>query len=208
MLVTWASLLSYSKWSPSPMNPASRTCSLGSGAFFSGCCRGRCQLSPWRQQPPLCYPFFEAAIRSPRCGHDDLSKEWISLFLFGEHPFVGPSVAFKTPSLTIQLLGIVHKASPLAVAASSLTSLYLVHSEFRLSTTSPLLGKGRLFIHYHCETLRVFLFFVFTGVTAEMQNLVHRRIYPFLLMVVVLMGILSFQVRQFKRLYEHIKNDK
>uniref|UniRef100_A0A8I3WIM0 RING-type E3 ubiquitin transferase n=1 Tax=Callithrix jacchus TaxID=9483 RepID=A0A8I3WIM0_CALJA len=46
------------------------------------------------------------------------------------------------------------------------------------------------------------------GVTAEMQNLVHRRIYPFLLMVVVLMAILSFQVRQFKRLYEHIKNDK
>uniref|UniRef100_F6T8F4 E3 ubiquitin-protein ligase MARCHF6 n=1 Tax=Xenopus tropicalis TaxID=8364 RepID=F6T8F4_XENTR len=46
------------------------------------------------------------------------------------------------------------------------------------------------------------------GVTAEMQNLVQRRIYPFLLMVVVLMGILSFQIRQFKRLYEHIKNDK
>lgn len=50
--------------------------------------------------------------------------------------------------------------------------------------------------------------FSFVGVTAEMQNLVQRRIYPFLLMVVVLMGILSFQVRQFKRLYEHIKNDK
>ncbi|XP_076840969.1 E3 ubiquitin-protein ligase MARCHF6 isoform X2 [Brachyhypopomus gauderio] len=46
------------------------------------------------------------------------------------------------------------------------------------------------------------------GVTSEMQNLVQRRIYPFLLMVVVLMGILSFQIRQFKRLYEHIKNDK
>ncbi|KAI5104082.1 E3 ubiquitin-protein ligase MARCH6 isoform X2 [Silurus meridionalis] len=46
------------------------------------------------------------------------------------------------------------------------------------------------------------------GVTLEMQNLVQRRIYPFLLMVVVLMGILSFQIRQFKRLYEHIKNDK
>ncbi|XP_067309738.1 E3 ubiquitin-protein ligase MARCH6 [Pseudorasbora parva] len=46
------------------------------------------------------------------------------------------------------------------------------------------------------------------GVTMEMQNLVQRRIYPFLLMVVVLMGILSFQIRQFKRLYEHIKNDK
>ncbi|XP_018121617.1 E3 ubiquitin-protein ligase MARCH6 isoform X2 [Xenopus laevis] len=46
------------------------------------------------------------------------------------------------------------------------------------------------------------------GVTAEMQNLVQRRIYPFLLMIVILMGILSFQIRQFKRLYEHIKNDK
>ncbi|KAL2097553.1 hypothetical protein ACEWY4_006760 [Coilia grayii] len=46
------------------------------------------------------------------------------------------------------------------------------------------------------------------GVTQEMENLVQRRIYPFLLMVVMLMGILSFQVRQFKRLYEHIKNDK
>ncbi|XP_048832439.1 E3 ubiquitin-protein ligase MARCHF6-like [Brienomyrus brachyistius] len=46
------------------------------------------------------------------------------------------------------------------------------------------------------------------GVTAEMQNLVQRRIYPFLLMVVMLIGILFFQIRQFKRLYEHIKNDK
>ncbi|XP_048411325.1 E3 ubiquitin-protein ligase MARCH6 isoform X2 [Stegostoma tigrinum] len=46
------------------------------------------------------------------------------------------------------------------------------------------------------------------GVTTEMQNLVQRRIYPLLLMVVILMGILSFQIRQFKRLYEHIKNDK
>ncbi|XP_063308004.1 E3 ubiquitin-protein ligase MARCHF6 isoform X1 [Pelobates fuscus] len=48
----------------------------------------------------------------------------------------------------------------------------------------------------------------YIGVTPEMQNLVQRRIYPFLLMVVILMGILSFQIRQFKRLYEHIKNDK
>ncbi|XP_041101883.1 E3 ubiquitin-protein ligase MARCHF6 isoform X3 [Polyodon spathula] len=46
------------------------------------------------------------------------------------------------------------------------------------------------------------------GVADEMQNLVQRRIYPFLLMVVMLIGILSFQIRQFKRLYEHIKNDK
>uniref|UniRef100_A0A3B5KLR8 E3 ubiquitin-protein ligase MARCHF6 n=1 Tax=Takifugu rubripes TaxID=31033 RepID=A0A3B5KLR8_TAKRU len=46
------------------------------------------------------------------------------------------------------------------------------------------------------------------GVTPEMEILMQRRIYPFLLMVVLLIGILSFQIRQFKRLYEHIKNDK
>lgn len=46
------------------------------------------------------------------------------------------------------------------------------------------------------------------GVQPEMQTLMERRIYPFLLMVVVLLAILSFQIRQFKRLYEHIKNDK
>ncbi|TMS08954.1 E3 ubiquitin-protein ligase MARCH6 [Larimichthys crocea] len=45
-------------------------------------------------------------------------------------------------------------------------------------------------------------------VTPEMEILMQRRIYPFLLMVVSLIGILSFQIRQFKRLYEHIKNDK
>ncbi|KAL0966110.1 hypothetical protein UPYG_G00291050 [Umbra pygmaea] len=48
----------------------------------------------------------------------------------------------------------------------------------------------------------------YPGVTMEMQVLVQRRIYPFLLMLVMLLGILSFQIRQFKRLYEHIKNDK
>ncbi|XP_029002896.1 E3 ubiquitin-protein ligase MARCHF6 [Betta splendens] len=46
------------------------------------------------------------------------------------------------------------------------------------------------------------------GVTPEMEILMQRRIYPFFLMVVSLIGILSFQIRQFKRLYEHIKNDK
>uniref|UniRef100_A0A671WTR3 E3 ubiquitin-protein ligase MARCHF6 n=1 Tax=Sparus aurata TaxID=8175 RepID=A0A671WTR3_SPAAU len=46
------------------------------------------------------------------------------------------------------------------------------------------------------------------GVQPEMQTLVERRIYPFLLMVVMLLAILTFQIRQFKRLYEHIKNDK
>lgn len=46
------------------------------------------------------------------------------------------------------------------------------------------------------------------AVQPEMQTLVERRIYPFLLMVVILLAILSFQICQFKRLYEHIKNDK
>uniref|UniRef100_A0AAQ6A944 E3 ubiquitin-protein ligase MARCHF6 n=1 Tax=Amphiprion ocellaris TaxID=80972 RepID=A0AAQ6A944_AMPOC len=46
------------------------------------------------------------------------------------------------------------------------------------------------------------------GVQPKMQTLVERRIYPFLLMVVMLLAILSFQIRQFRRLYEHIKNDK
>lgn len=41
-----------------------------------------------------------------------------------------------------------------------------------------------------------------------MQNLVWRRIYPFLLTVVVFSGFATFQAHQFKRLYEHIKNDK
>uniref|UniRef100_A0A674PQE1 RING-type E3 ubiquitin transferase n=1 Tax=Takifugu rubripes TaxID=31033 RepID=A0A674PQE1_TAKRU len=46
------------------------------------------------------------------------------------------------------------------------------------------------------------------GVQPETQMLVERRIYPFLLMVLVLLVLLSFQIRQFRRLYQHIKNDK
>uniref|UniRef100_A0A8C5ANB3 RING-type E3 ubiquitin transferase n=1 Tax=Gadus morhua TaxID=8049 RepID=A0A8C5ANB3_GADMO len=46
------------------------------------------------------------------------------------------------------------------------------------------------------------------GVEPDMQVLVERRIYPFLLMAVGLLAVLCFQLRQFKRLYEHIKNDK
>ncbi|XP_064640503.1 E3 ubiquitin-protein ligase MARCHF6-like [Lineus longissimus] len=46
------------------------------------------------------------------------------------------------------------------------------------------------------------------GVDEELQMMVLRRIYPFLLTVLVLVGICVFQARQFKRLYEHIKNDK
>lgn len=42
----------------------------------------------------------------------------------------------------------------------------------------------------------------------EWNHLVARSIYPFLLSIISLVAIIMFQVRQFKRLYEHIKNDK
>ena len=91
--------------------------------------------------------------------------------------------------------------------------LYLKHFTWQASASvkhlPPLPPRGRTYFYFTVIPYTLSLpFLCFTGVTAEMQNLVHRRIYPFLLMVVVLMGILSFQVRQFKRLYEHIKNDK
>jgi len=37
---------------------------------------------------------------------------------------------------------------------------------------------------------------------------VERRIYPFVLVVTAVGFIVTFQIRQFKKLYEHIKNDK
>ena len=49
---------------------------------------------------------------------------------------------------------------------------------------------------------------LFSGFGFDVQNLVLRRIYPFLLGVVGLVGFCIFQARQFRRLYEHIKNDK
>ena len=63
-------------------------------------------------------------------------------------------------------------------------------------------GGGTMFVSV-CN-----MYVLVSGMTPEMEILVQRRIYPFLLMVVSLIGILSFQIRQFKRLYEHIKNDK
>ncbi|XP_018323942.1 E3 ubiquitin-protein ligase MARCH6-like [Agrilus planipennis] len=42
----------------------------------------------------------------------------------------------------------------------------------------------------------------------QMRNLIARRLYPFMLLVVVAGMIVVFQIRQFKKLYEHIKNDK
>ncbi|CAE1167569.1 MARCH6 [Acanthosepion pharaonis] len=46
------------------------------------------------------------------------------------------------------------------------------------------------------------------GFSPSVQNLVLRRIYPTLLATIIMIVASIFQARQFKRLYEHIKNDK
>lgn len=40
------------------------------------------------------------------------------------------------------------------------------------------------------------------------RNLLARRVYPALLLITVLCALTVFQIRQFRKLYEHIKNDK
>lgn len=42
----------------------------------------------------------------------------------------------------------------------------------------------------------------------QTQILIARRLYPFLLLVSLVCIVICFQIRQFKKLYEHIKNDK
>ena len=42
----------------------------------------------------------------------------------------------------------------------------------------------------------------------HLRNLIARRLYPFLLLVTFVGGVVILQVRQFRKLYEHIKNDK
>ncbi|KYM92141.1 E3 ubiquitin-protein ligase MARCH6 [Atta colombica] len=42
----------------------------------------------------------------------------------------------------------------------------------------------------------------------QTQILIARRLYPFLLLVNLVCALICFQIRQFKKLYEHIKNDK
>lgn len=41
-----------------------------------------------------------------------------------------------------------------------------------------------------------------------MRNLIARRIYPFLLLISFVLAVVTFQIHQFAKLYEHIKNDK
>jgi len=46
------------------------------------------------------------------------------------------------------------------------------------------------------------------GISFETQNLLIRRIYPFLLIASGLIYLIHWQINKFYRLYEHIKNDK
>ncbi|KAL2733842.1 E3 ubiquitin-protein ligase MARCH6 [Vespula squamosa] len=42
----------------------------------------------------------------------------------------------------------------------------------------------------------------------QTQILIARRLYPFILLISLVCIVICFQIRQFKKLYEHIKNDK
>lgn len=42
----------------------------------------------------------------------------------------------------------------------------------------------------------------------QLQILIARRLYPFLLLVSGVCAVISLEIRQFRKLYEHIKNDK
>lgn len=42
----------------------------------------------------------------------------------------------------------------------------------------------------------------------QLRNVIARRLYPFLLLVCFISVVVVWQIRQFKKLYEHIKNDK
>ncbi|XP_068195971.1 E3 ubiquitin-protein ligase MARCHF6-like [Antennarius striatus] len=46
------------------------------------------------------------------------------------------------------------------------------------------------------------------GVQPELQILVERRIYPFLLLLTILLAFLFFQIRHFKHFYQHIREDR
>uniref|UniRef100_A0A1B6ML90 E3 ubiquitin-protein ligase MARCHF6 n=2 Tax=Graphocephala atropunctata TaxID=36148 RepID=A0A1B6ML90_9HEMI len=45
-------------------------------------------------------------------------------------------------------------------------------------------------------------------VSPQLRNVIARRVYPLVLLISVVVGIITFQIRQFAKLYEHIKNDK
>jgi E3 ubiquitin-protein ligase MARCH6 len=39
-------------------------------------------------------------------------------------------------------------------------------------------------------------------------TMIQRRIYPCLLLLIVAVGLVVMQLKQFRKLYEHIKNDR
>lgn len=54
-----------------------------------------------------------------------------------------------------------------------------------------------------------FFFNIFVTVPSrQYRALIARRVYPSFLVVILLMVFSVWQLKQFKRLYEHIKNDK
>lgn len=42
----------------------------------------------------------------------------------------------------------------------------------------------------------------------HLRNIIVRLLYPFVLLIFLGIAVVIFQIRQFKKLYEHIKNDK
>ena len=42
----------------------------------------------------------------------------------------------------------------------------------------------------------------------QLLVMIQRRIYPFLLLLFVVAGLIVMQLKQFRKLYEHIKNDR
>jgi E3 ubiquitin-protein ligase MARCH6 len=46
------------------------------------------------------------------------------------------------------------------------------------------------------------------GVSFETQNMLNRRVHPFLLFAAGILYLIHWQIHKFCRLYEHIKNDK
>lgn len=42
----------------------------------------------------------------------------------------------------------------------------------------------------------------------ELVVMVQRRIYPFLLLLIISVAAIVMQLKQFRKLYEHIKNDR
>lgn len=68
----------------------------------------------------------------------------------------------------------------------------------------PLFGKNFSFLSGNKELLIHF----FLVPSRQYRALLARRVYPSFLVVILLMVFSVWQLKQFKRLYEHIKNDK